>query len=426
VAGQRAFAGATPSDTVAAVLEREPDWRALPAATPPGVLRLLRRCLARDPQRRLRHIADAALDIDDAVQPESSGRAGDGAGAMSAPASSPRRGVWIGAAAAALAVVAIFAAWRADDGETGDPPRVVTLTITPPPGTSFPQGNGAPWPMVSPDGRQLAFVAIARGGEQRVWVRRLNSASMRALTGTDGAARPFWSPDSRSIGYFANGQLLRVEVESGETRVLADAPYLGGLAGTWGDGVIVWKGAGGFYLVPATGGGARLLFANPEGYNLVVPDFLPDGRRFVFTQLSPRAGETRVCVGAIDGTPPTCVAPTEVPVRYVAPGLLLRIEDGRLAATPFDTDRLQPTGPARVIATDRFRPVGTFAAFLGLLRRRPGLLSRRRTGAAHLGRSLRNAGRSARRPAFPRRCRPTNGVWPSRGATRNRTTSTSG
>ena len=151
----------------------------------------------------------------------------------------------------------------------------MTLSVNPPAGSTFPRGNGAPWPSISPDGRLLAFVAIARGGQQLLWVRRLDSTSVRALDGTDGAARPFWSPDSRSLRYCANGQLARVDVDTGDVRVLTDAAYLGSLAGAWGDGVIVWKGVGGFYSVADGGGQAKLLWPNPAGFNPVVPSSCP-------------------------------------------------------------------------------------------------------------------------------------------------------
>ena len=355
--GTRAFRGDTSSDTIVGVLERDPDWRAVPDTTPASVRRLLHRCLAKDPQRRLRHIADATLEIEDALHPPSAST--DEPPARSSRGAPHRVRTHLAWGAVAAALAALVGVQVLERRAVPEAPRVVTLSVNPPAGTTFPRGNGAPWPSISPDGRLLAFVAIARGGQQRLWVRRLDSTSVRALDGTDGAARPFWSPDSRSLGFFANGQLARVDVDTGGVRVLTDAAYLGGLAGTWGDGAIVWKGVGGFYSVPAGGGPARLLWPNPAGFNPVVPGFLPDGRRFVYTQLSPKTGESRVCVGSIDSADTKCFLGADAQVRYAAPGVLLRLQDSRLVAQRFDPDRLETSGESSTIVSERFSSLAT-------------------------------------------------------------------
>ena len=355
--GRRAFAGATSSDTIAAVLERDPDWRVVPASTPESLQRLLRRCLAKDPQRRLRHVADAGLDLDDALAAPIAGTTASG------PAGAPTRSSALPLLATVVAVllaVAALAAWWIGRN-TPEPPRVVSLSVLPPPGTAFPNGGGAPWPSISPDGQQLAFVALARSGEQRLWLRRLDSTSVRVLDGTDGAARPFWSPDSRSLGFFANGRLARIDVDSGELRVLAEAPYLGGLAGTWGRDTIVWKSVGGFRAVAAEGGPSRLLWPNPDGYNPVVPGFLPDGRQFVFTQLDNRGGGNQVCVGAVDASGVRCLFTTDGAVRFAAPGFLLGLRGNRLVAQRFDPERLEVSGDPMTATNDPFGGIPDFA-----------------------------------------------------------------
>jgi Tol biopolymer transport system component len=358
--GRRPFAGATISDTLARVLEREPEWQTLPPAVPPGIRRLLRRCLAKDVHRRLHDIADARLELDDVLDPAAAALderptapGGIGAG---------RRYALAACAAVVGAVLALLSVWAVDDRRPPEAPTVVTMTIPPPRGTSFPRGNGAPWPSMSPDGRHLAFVAIARGGEQRLWLRRLDTATARPLDGTSGAMRPFWSPDSRSIGFFANGRLARLDLDSGAVRALADAPYLGGLAGTWGERAIVWKAVGGLNSVPATGGAVTTILANPEEYNPVAPAFLPDGRRFVYTQLSTTDPSGRVCVRlAAAGADERCVLDAAVPVRYAAPGFLLLVRNAALMAQPFDLGTLAATGDASLVAPERFDVRSNFA-----------------------------------------------------------------
>ncbi len=216
------------------------------------------------------------------------------------------------------------------------------MSVAPPRGTTFPRGSGAPWPSISPDGRHLAFVAISREGHQRLWIRRLDASAVRPIEGTEGAIRPFWSPDSRSLAYFANGTLSRVDVDTGTVRVLADVPYQGGLAGAWGEGTIIWAGSpAGITGIPASGGQSRVYVPRGDGFNPHSPSFLPDGRRFLYTRLAQKPEASRVCVGSLDSSETTCVVNAHSPARYAAPGYLLLVRSGALVAHPFDPDRLQ-------------------------------------------------------------------------------------
>jgi hypothetical protein len=221
--GRRLFAGETVSDTLAAVLRAELEWKELPAL-PPALDRLLRRCLARDPKARLHDVADARLEIADALaaKPESAG--------VPAPSPAGRRALLPWALAAALAVAAtglgIVAA-----GHLRERPEVVRFEVHPPANAEFQLVSNRPGPVVvSPDGRSLAFSAVSEG-QTRLFVRGLDATEARPLAGTEGAEYPFWSPDSRSLGFFASDKLKRVEAAGGPPLTLCGVQQ--GKGGSW-------------------------------------------------------------------------------------------------------------------------------------------------------------------------------------------------
>jgi len=206
VTGRRAFEGEDVSDTLAAVLRGEPDWTAVPEATPSPVVRLLRQCLEKDPKQRRRDIADVRLDLNDAARYAATIPM---IGGNQAFGRARRRGLLVyGVPAlvlgATIATVLSYALRPPDPIDAAEP---IELSILPPPGTSFPLEAGAPWPSISPDGRQLAFVAVSAARVQQLWIRPLESATARPLARSEGAARPFWSADSGAIGFFADGKI---------------------------------------------------------------------------------------------------------------------------------------------------------------------------------------------------------------------------
>jgi WD40 repeat protein len=285
--GQQAFAsGETVSDAVAAILKGDVSWNALPAATPESVRRLLRRCLERDRTRRLQSAADARIEIEDAqTEPE--------APRTVAPAT-PRideRIAWIAAILVLTAVAATFAVpyFRrpADAPET----RVDIVT----PSTSDPVSLA-----ISPDGRRVVFVASG-DGQTRLWLRPLDAVTAQPLTGTEGASYPFWSPDSRSVGFFANGKLKRLDIGAGLPQALADVAT--GRGGTWSSaGVILFARTnnGSLYRVPSGGGESVAVTTLGAGHNgHRFPQFLPNGRRFLFFAAG-RPDVQGVYVGSLD------------------------------------------------------------------------------------------------------------------------------
>ena len=297
--GTRLFEGTTISDTLAAVLRAEPDWTRLPAETPASLRKLLRRCLEKDRKRRLDSASAARLEIDDALMAPAADTSPIGA----APSPSSARGTrlaWVVAAGLGLAValLAVPAVRYLREAPPEAPPETRTEITTPVGGDSLSFA-------LSPDGTQIVFVA-AGDGSSRLWLRSLGATTARPLAGTDGAAYPFWSPDSRSVGFFAGGQLLRLDVGGGggAPRRLASAPS--GRGGTWNaDGVVLFArdNTGPLFRVAAAGGDAAPVTTLDRQGSHRWPVFLPDGRHFVFyAQGGPATGGLHVA--ALDAGAP--------------------------------------------------------------------------------------------------------------------------
>jgi eukaryotic-like serine/threonine-protein kinase len=288
--GRRPFVGEDVSEVMAGILAREPDLTALPATTPPVIRRLLQRCLQKDRSERLRDIGDARIEIRDALAKD------DRHDVVAQVSPTERRSrSWVAVLAvigAVAAIVAAAAAWLSRPPPA--PAAEVRLEITTPPST-VPTSIA-----ISPAGRTVAFVATS-DAQSRLWVRALDSATARPLNGTAGAMHPFWSPDSRSIGFFADNKLKRVEIDGGAVRVLANV-YRGTGGGWSRDGVILFSSLGDpISRVSANGGEAVELKGLVQQGSNFLPAFLPDGRRFVyFVRGTP---EVRgVYVGQLEGT----------------------------------------------------------------------------------------------------------------------------
>ncbi len=350
--GRRLFAGDTVSDTLAAVLRADFEWKDLPAL-PPALDRLLRRCLARDPKARLHDIADARLEIADALawKPEAP------AAPVTAGAAPARRAwlPWALAAASALAAGGLgVVAYRHGSEE----PRVVRFEVQPPPEAEFQLISNRPGVVaVSPDGRALAFTA-ASGGQTRLYVRSLDATEARALAGTEEAEFPFWSPDSRSLGFFAGDKLKRVEAAGGPPLTLCTVRQ--GKGGTWSpQGVIVFASDANSALsrVPQGGGEpapvTKLDAARGDDSHRH-PRFLPDGRHFLYLARNPGGGErgdNAVMVGSIDGGLDKLILRSAAAAEP-AGGRLLFLRERTLMAQAFDAGRLELTGDAVPVAED--------------------------------------------------------------------------
>jgi eukaryotic-like serine/threonine-protein kinase len=341
--GKRPFRGATIGDTLVAILEREPDLDALPAATPPHVLRLIRRCLERDMRLRLRDIGDARVELDVATVEDSRSHR-----LSQEPSRRWRAGALIGAAAAgaALAAVASLLTQGSPVGpeSAGSSNAPVVFTLEAPDGTVMPteQGGISP-PALSPDGQTIANIHRGRDGVQRIWIQRLDGSAARELRDTDGATYPFWSYDGRAIGFFAQSKLKRVNAIGDGLQVLADTHEVA-LGGTWNarDQIVYSDRQGLFEISAAPGGAPRQiagLDASRQEDSLRFPYFLPDGRHFLFVARSGQPSKSSAYVGSLDG-PPTRLFETHSSVAYSPPGHLLYLQGRTLVARQFNADTL--------------------------------------------------------------------------------------
>ena len=351
--GQRLFAGETVSDILAGVLRAELEWKALPAGTPPAVERLLRRCLARDPKQRLHDVADARLEIQDALAAK-----GETGAAPGADAAAPRQRALLpwtlaGVFALAAAGLGVLAARH-----LGERPGVVRFEVPAPAQTEFQLVSNRPGPVaVAPDGKSLVFAAASEG-QTRLYLRRLDETEARPLGGTEGAMYPFWSPDSRSIGFFADERLKRVEATGGAPLALCRAPL--GKGATWSPaGVIVFAADATSALQRVAQGGGEpvavtTLDAARQDDSHRHPRFLPDGRHFLYlarTAGGSQRGDNAVMVGSLDGGPGTLLLRSAAAAEYAA-GHLLFLRERTLLAQRFDPGRLALEGEPVMIGDD--------------------------------------------------------------------------
>ena len=344
VTQRRAFGGATFSDVIAGVLEREPDWSAVPASTPPGVRRVLRRCLEKDRNRRLRHIADARPEL------EQSPRADEETGH---PHVHPRL-TRVALALSALAVAAIIGFIIGTRGIAPSTQNGPTeFALLPPEGTAFGGGvtDRTPALAISPDGERVTFAATDRAGHRLLWVRPIRALAAEPLVGTDGAREPFWSPDGSTIGFFADGKLKTVSMRGGVPVTLADAEN--GSGGAWNqDGVILYAPSTqtGLYRVAASGGRSiPVTTIGRDEYGHVYPQFLPDGRHFIYLARG-KPGRKGIYVAALDDRRATRLLDAHEKSRFAAPDRLLFLRDGRLLSQRFDPASLALSDEPMLVA----------------------------------------------------------------------------
>jgi len=356
LAGREAFGGESVSDSLSAVLGREPDWSALPAATPPAAQRLLRRCLEKDPKRRLRDIGDAWTEM------------GEQAPASGAPPGVSRFG-WPLALAAAVAViaagVAVWSLWL----RPAAPAAVARLAMTLPPTDRLDIGQQTPATavVISQDGRRLVYAATrGQGGSSQLYLRRLDQLEASPIPGTQGAAGPFFSPDGEWVGFFGDGKMKKVPVTGGSPFTLCDAVSPRGA--TWGpDDTIVFTpranpGIGGLWRISAAGGAPRAL-TTPDlkkgelGHRH--PEFLPDGKAVLFTIWTGASfDEARVGVLDLESGAWRALIDGGHSPSY-ASGQLLFSRAGTLLAAPFDSPTRATKGPAVSVLQGLLRNVTT-------------------------------------------------------------------
>jgi Tol biopolymer transport system component len=339
--GRRAFEGDDVADTMAAVLRGDVDWSALPPELPPGVGVVLRRSIARDRRHRLRHIGDARIIFDELPSGAADGTrraAGMGRREMAA---------W-GLAAAFLVGLLAALAFLPRGQDDAFVPETTRFEISPPVNVQIVGAGNQISALISPDGRKVAFVG-SEGGRQAVWVRDLGRSTLDRIPGTDRAILPFWSPDSRSLGFFADRQLRIVDVATGQMRAIAEADV--GRGGAWSkDGIIVFSRTvtGGLSRVAVSGGPVEPATTVDPADTVSShrhPTFLPDGRRFVFSAMP--AGQ--VMLGSLDATESSVVFPADSQAVIVPTGHAFFARQGTLLAQPFDLDRAVLVGEPEIV-----------------------------------------------------------------------------
>jgi eukaryotic-like serine/threonine-protein kinase len=342
LAGQPAFRRETPADTMAAILHEHPPEAALTdRRVPPPIVRIVERCLEKAPAMRFHSTEDLAFALAGGFTGDSDIRTIEGGATAGAVHS--RRGIgWLAALAAAAAIAVAVAAYVRVPVDDASP---VKLSVSAPPGVVQIDSTLR----ISPDGTRLVFAATSDDGGRRLWLRSLNSLDTAPLNETEGAAGPFWSPDSKSIAYFAGGQLRKIDLGDPTPATLCPAPQAAG--GTWNaDGIIVFSSAGQLYRVPAAGGTVALLpgvNGKRERATLAHPAFLPDGRHILYVDTGGGGvGEAALYGAELDSPDRTLVMKSAGSNAWFSRGYLLYLRKGTLVAQPFDPAQLTLSGGA--------------------------------------------------------------------------------
>jgi serine/threonine protein kinase len=353
--GQRAFAGDDVSDTLANILKSELDWSALPDTTPPSLRRLIRRCLSRDLAARLPDIRVARLEIDDAMSPH--------ADAAPSSTTSARSTSWWPLAALAVAAAALLAALPivfSHLRETPAPVSTVRFSVPPPSGHAF--NSEAAFAAVSPDGQQVLYCAVPSNPPAQLWLYSLATQDARELPGTERACGGIWSPDSRSVAFMVDGRLKRLDIAGGSVQTLAEVRV--SVGGSWNrDGIIILgSNSSGLLRVSAAGGEVvplTTLDTAKKEFAHILPQFLPDGRRFLFTVLPGNV----VKLGSLDSSAQSEVLKVGTHAWYASPGYLLFARQGTLVAQRFDASSATVSGDPVPIAEGVRMFAGTWGLF---------------------------------------------------------------
>jgi len=371
--GRMAFGRASKAESLTAVLRDHPDETLLQkSGAASSVIRIARRCLEKDPADRFQTARDLAFALENAASPHQPETRSAEDGAIARARRIPlRQAIYVVSAMAAFAAVAVWTV----GARAVAPPRRDTTQFT----WSLPEGMTlGSEPVVSPDGRRVAFVGVGQS-DSRLFVRDLATLEAIPLPGTTGAKQPFWSPDGNAVAFFANGRLMKMALDGGEPVDLAAAPDARG--GSWSrSGVIVFQPFfrdRGLARVSANGGevqAATLLDVTTDDTAHKWPVFLPDGDHFLYLVLSVHESRRGIYVGSLSqepSRPTTRLVPTVSSASYVVPeghdsGLLLSVVGGQIQARRFDSDRRTFTGDPRAIGIAAAETSVHYAALMGV------------------------------------------------------------
>ncbi|MBI4902639.1 MAG: serine/threonine-protein kinase [Acidobacteria bacterium] len=355
LSGQEMFPGETVSDSLAAVLRADFDWAKLPATTPPAIRKLLRRSLERDRKKRLADIADARIEIEEALSsPEE-------AASVSVPLAGPPPGTgrlpWAVAVAClgVALVVSLVAWWRASRPVVYP---LMRLSVDTGPESSLSGGLGGPRAILSPDGTRLVYLISGADGKERLATRSLDQKQPVVLAGTENAVSPFFSPDGQWVGFFADSKLKKVLVQGGGAVTLCDAPTARG--GSWGDdgNIIAALGAtSSLWRISSAGGlpqPAVELNTQKRDRSLRYPQVLPGSKAVLFVAgvTANNYEDATIEVHSFQTGQRKTLQSGGYFGRFVPSGHLLYMRQGVLFAAPLDLDRLELAGPAVPVLED--------------------------------------------------------------------------
>ncbi len=348
ITGRPAFTGKSKASLIAAILASDPPpISQIQPMTPPALDRVVKRCLAKDPDERWQTARDLGAELKWIAE------AGAAAGLprQEAPGGIKPPLLWIAWAAVATFVALALAVVVASTFLRQENKSPIRFPVLPPENASLPR---IPSMSVSPDGRRLAFPAHTADGKDLLFVRSLDNLTAQPLPGTDDGQFPFWSPDSRYLGFFADQKLKKIDVTGGAPAVLCDAPF--GMGGAWNrEGVIVFtpKGGSPLYRVSDSGGVPTPVTTVDHSRNEFEndwPQFLPDGRRFLYFAYGFRVQDRWICAGSLDSKETKYLVNVNSNGMYAPPGYLLFVRGGTLVAQPFDAKRLRFTGETFPVA----------------------------------------------------------------------------
>ncbi len=341
--GRQTFQGTSKAGVMSAILSAEPPpiSSVVPLA-PPALDRVVKMCLAKDPEDRWQSARDVAGELkwisESTSQPKTS------------PGEVPKRKMrmeisWLLAALFFLTTIAsLFFFYRYS--QTSNQAGVLKVSILPEEGTSIGQAGSL---AVSPNGKLVAFVAISKEGINSIYVRSLDTLESRHLPGTDDAAYPFWSPDSAFLGFFARGKLWKIDIIGGPPQTLCDASS--GRGASWGkDGIILFSpslGNGGLYKVSSTAGAPSqltVLDTNLQEATHRWPSFMPDGNHFLYVIHSVKPENSGIFMGSLDSSVKKRLLPDEYHVEYAPQGHLVFVRESTLMAQRFDAGKMITIG----------------------------------------------------------------------------------
>ena len=369
LAGRKAFEGRTSASLIGAILKEDPPAiSTLRPLSPPSLDRVVRKCLEKDPEARWH----SAYDLHDELVWIAADRTSTTAAAAAASRPWRERAGWIAALVVAVLSAGLsflWAGWR-ETPAASDAQEMRLQIVTP-------AGANLVGFAISPDRRALVYEAASQGRTQ-LWIRSLDSDTARPLDGTEGASKPFWSSDSRSIGFFTTGQLKRIDLDGGIVRTLASAPQSRG--GTWGTSATILfaaGSAGSLNAVPAGGGDtvAVTRVDRPRQTGHRFPHFLPDGRHFLFYSLG--APDSRgVYLGTLGSIDAQRLFDADSAAVFAAPDRVLFAREGALWAQRLDLTTLRPVGEPVPVST-QVAVVADLFGEVALSETAPGLIAYR-------------------------------------------------